>query len=275
MIKHLLIAGCCALFCFVTIHSVHADQSLTDQGAEFNFDTDNSGDAKLKRSGMTDVLELATFYIYVSSEGQLRQLSGASDDGSNVAFGQESDIDSFDPISQQGVASGFINSTLVFTSFSQAAGGVAQLDYRLDISGGGIHSNGSPTTVSVFAVFDFEGSGFEQSFATPDGIVIADVNSDTSEGRMLLSAGPGDGLIGIFDTDTAAFDQNSFAGPLETLGTNLVGGHWLTFDVPLDIAGNPQDFSFSLSGSISAVPEPTSALAIGLVGLGFLMRRRR
>ena len=276
MIKRLLLGAACAACC-LTSSAVIADQTRTDQGAEFNFDTDNSGDFKLKRSTRTNVLELATFYIYVSSEGQLRELDGAVDDGNDVKFNQQTGIDSFDPLTQQGVANGYIDASLVFTSFTQTANGDAQLNYRLNISGGGIHSNGSPTMVSLFAAFDYAGSGDELSIIRNGGIAITDVGLAPGEGPMFISSGnaPHAGMLGMFDSAGGPFDMNAFMSSASINGTNLVGGHWMQFEIPGDISGNAQDFTFSMSGSLTAIPEPAAGAVGGLLAAGFVLRRRR
>lgn len=255
--------------------SVHADVTLNAGSSTFNFDTDGSGDFALQRGGFTNVLENASFFIWVSTEGSgnIRQLTGATDNGGQIDFAPEMNIPSLDPDTLSTETNGMLNASLVFTNFYENAQGHAVLDYEFRVNGTAIHSNPGAlrTRIRLFSLFDYDGNGAEESFANANGdVILKDVAMAPGEGSAFLpQPSPSFAKGGVFDLDSGAFTETSFMStPLATTGTNLAVGHWQTFVVPLDdpLTG-PQDFQIVMKGSISAVPEPS--LLAGLVLLMF------
>lgn len=270
------------LFVGLATSATRADITLTSGSSMFNYDTDGSGDFLLRRGGFTNVLDHASFYIWVSTDGTMRELTGPSDNSGMVGFAPQINIPSIDPNSSTTVANGTLNAALVFTNFYENAQGHAVLEYELRVSGSGIHSNPGAlrTRIRLFSLFDYDGNGTEESFVDNDGnVVLKDVAMASGEGSASLqNLTTSFSKIGVFDTSSGSFTQTSYqTTPLTTTGSDMAGGHWQAFVVPLDDPNTgPKDFTISLKGSISAIPEPgvmAGLLLLSMVALCYRPRR--
>lgn len=263
--------------------SANADIALTAGSSMFNFDTDGSNDFLLQRAGFTNVLEHASFYVWVSSDGSFRQLQVNGDNGSNqVNFDPELNVSSLDPDTMTTVSGGSLSANLVFTNFYENAQGHAVLDYELRVSGSGIHSNPGAlrSRIRLFSLYDYAGNGAEESYVDNNGnVILKDQSLAPGEGSASINTlSTAFSKIGVFDLNSGPFTQTSYqTTPLTTTGTDMAGGHWQQFLVPLDDPGTgPKNFTVVLKGSISAIPEPgvlAGLLLLSIVALCYRPRR--
>ena len=263
--------------------SADGDISLIDGASTFNFDTDGNNDFLLQRGGFTNVLDHASFYVWVSSDGTFRELAVNGDNGSNqVNFDPELNVSSFDPINMTTVSGGSLSAKLVFTNFYENAQGHAVLDYELRVTGSGIHSNPGAlrTRIRLFSLYDYAGNGAEESYVDNNGnVILKDQSLAPGEGSASINTlSNAFSKVGVFDQASGPFTEMSYqTTPLTMTGTDMAGGHWQQFLIPLDDPNSgPKDFTVVLKGSISAIPEPgvlTALLLLSVVALGYRPRR--
>ncbi len=263
--------------------TANADITLSAGSSMFNYDSDGSGDFLLQRGGFTNVLDHASFYVWVSTDNSFRELGSPTDNGSNqVDFAPELNIPSIDPDTMTTVSSGSLTASLVFTNFYENAQGHAVLDYELRVNGSGIHSNPGAlrTRIRLFSLFDYDGNGSEESYIDNNGnVILKDQTMAPGEGSASIQTLTSVfNKVGVFDLNSGPFTETSYqTTPLTTTGSDMAGGHWQSFVVPQDDSGNnAQNFTFVLKGSISAIPEPgilTGLLLLTMVALCYRPRR--
>jgi len=267
-----------ALFSLLSVgQSFGQTLSLTSGSSLFDFD---SSDFNLQNAGSGDVLD--DFEIVVRTDiGGFQTLntlaaistSGVTADSGTIGF---ADIKINDgSATDSSAVLNFLTASIDFT-LSENVDGDAVLDYTVNLDDrAGFATNSVPLNVDVFMLFDYENT-LADTAAFDSGIV--KLGGDGG-GALHLSATGADYQV----SDKATLDaliaggtdlDNTIVG--SGGGSNLYGAVQFSSSFSLTgSGGSTASINSTTSSSITAVPEPSSFVLIGLFAVAGLAGTRR